>query len=59
MESQALIENEWTSYYPVNAHNSGSVRFCMSATLSLFNIVFPGLLPYSGTNWTESFALYY
>ena len=27
MESQALIENEWTSYYPVNAHNSGSVRF--------------------------------
>ena len=27
MESQALIENEWTSYYPVNAHNSGSVIF--------------------------------
>ena len=27
MESQALIENEWTSYYPVNAHNSGSVNF--------------------------------
>ena len=27
MESQALIENEWTSYYPVNAHNSGSVSF--------------------------------
>ena len=34
MESQALIENEWTSNYPVNAHNSGSVRFLFQSDVA-------------------------
>ena len=25
MESQAIIENDWTSHYEVNAHNGGPV----------------------------------
>ena len=46
MESQAIIENDWTSHYEVNAHNSGPVseKIENAALKLIFNKIVAKLL---------------